>query len=371
MEKETTQPNEAPRLLPPLWVDFDKDVSQVREQLCSDCFTDYGLRSTANAYGEESQSKCPRCGSISGKRLDDQLLAYVLHKFFVQGSSCGRHMPPVLTSGTTGPDGDIRFTPALQKDYELLKKLTGFRLMRNAPNLVRMGISSLRTTIETGLGICNWGDRTSPAEVEEAFGRIVDFPIQRELSPDRLIFRIRTAPRRPSDPSEYDAPPTGLAKANRLNLEGFRVFYGAFDIETCAFEMKPSLEAIVNEQMFVATFRPTRTLRIFDLLGYPFDMDGPDGPGGTHHFLKSIFFPQDHDYRISQELAVRIASRGFDGILYPSAYSYIREASAYPNLVLFGAPLANEVVELLSINKLSFRGVSFACEPAPVLIDPL
>lgn len=362
-------PEDMRKVTEAIWVQFKKDVSHVREKFCTDCLEDRGLRLMAAVLAEESQTKCVRCGSHSGRRLDAQSLGYVIYRFFVEGSRPGRHMPPVLIVGDGSSDKDIQFTGPLQRDYGFLKGLTGFQLMRNAPNLVRMGISSLRITLETRLGIHDWGEHAGTESIDEAFSQIVDYPVEFGLPPGRLLYRVRLGPRTPWNASEYDAPPTDLAKANRLNPEGVQVFYGALDVETCAFEMKPSLEEIVNEQMYVGTFRAARSLRLFDLLNSPDDFDGPDGPGALHSFLRSLFFPASRDYRISQELAVRVAARGFDGILYPSAYSYIREASAYPNIVLFGAPLSKGWIELLSVNKLLFRGVTYTCEPGPVFIE--
>jgi len=297
------------------------------------------------------------------------LLAYVLYKFFAEGSRPARYLPPILIPSAAESELDIRFTPPLAQDYKLMYDLTGFQLKRNAPNLVRMGISSTRTGIEQRLGAADLGEGSEFDSTEKDFNNILDFPVPVDLTTETLLFRVRIAPKRPSNPSEYDSPPSDLAIANRLNPQAVRVFYGAFDVETCAFEMKPSMEDIVNERMHVATFRSTRTLRLFDLVRYPFDMDGPDGPGAVYYFIRSLFSPRDHDYKISQQLATRIAARGFDGILYPSAYSYIRNANAYPNIVLFGAPLASGQLQLLSINKMSFQAVSFACNLGPVLMD--
>ncbi|MBZ5566214.1 MAG: RES family NAD+ phosphorylase [Acidobacteriia bacterium] len=352
-----------------LYVNFTKDVSLLHEQVCSDCFADHGLRVTATIYGEIAESQCPRCGSTTGRRLNSSVLGYVVQKFFVDGTRPGRHMPAVLIPGTSWPDDDIIFTPQLRRDYELLKQLTGFQLMRSAPDLIPMGITPLRLTLETCLGIHDWGDMAEPKSAAEAFAEVLDFPVEYTLAPTQLVFRVRLSPRTPSEPGEYDSPPVTSARANRLNRDGFRVFYGALDFETCVFEVKPSLEQIVHEDIYVATLRARRPLKLFDLLNFPFDLDGLNGPGSMYHFLRSLFFPADHDYRITQELGERIAARGYEGILYPSGFSYVRSASAYPNVALFGSPLASGAVILVSINRLCFRDIAYSCNLGPVVVE--
>lgn len=59
---------------------------------------------------------------------------------------------------------------------------------------------------------------------------------------------------------ELGPPPEGLATAGRMNASGVSVFYGAFDIETCFAEMRPSLASHV----LIGSFRTTQTLRVLD-----------------------------------------------------------------------------------------------------------
>jgi hypothetical protein len=59
---------------------------------------------------------------------------------------------------------------------------------------------------------------------------------------------------------ELGPPPTIFASAGRMNADGVAVFYGAFSLETCIAEMRPTLASLV----VVGTFRTTQRLRILD-----------------------------------------------------------------------------------------------------------
>jgi hypothetical protein len=324
---------------------------------CSDCLLDHGLRTQAARIGTVSQEACPKCGSKDGKRLTALLTADLIQQFFISASRSGRHMPPVLMLSTVR-DPDLVLRPELRHDYDLLSSLVPFNLMRTAPQLIMMGLSPLRFAIEEALGI----EMIDGLQLDKLFSPIIDYPVDRIWPKDAVIYRIRVNPKRPLDPSEYDSPPAQFATANRLNHQGEQIFYGAPNVETCAFEVKPSLNEMVNEEMFVATFRLTRSIKLFDFINYPFDADVASNPGEIYFFLKSLFFPADGDYRITQELACRIKASNLEGVLYPSAYSYIRDASGYPNVALFGTPLRAGLLELVSINKVYFRSVSYGCE---------
>lgn len=358
--------NDRKHSIDPSWMSFGKDLSAVENEFCSDCFWDYGLKTEAAVLGKGNDAACPRCGSKQGKRLGARDLGELIQRFFVSGSRPGRHLPPILQPGTAG-DSDIIFTQHLQHDYALLKDLTGLQLMRNAPALIPMGLSPLRFGLETKLGIHDWADYADSRPVDNLLEPILSYPVDRVLSEGTAVHRIRINPDLPLEASQYDSPPPERTNANRLNRGGFQVFYGALDVETCIFEMKPALEELVNEEMMLASFRLSRNVRMFDFIGFPFDMDVASDPGTVYYFLRSLFFPADHDYRITQELSVRIAALGFDGIVYPSAYSYIREASAFPNVLFFGAPLQSGTLELRSIDKVCFRNVSYSYQFGPAL----
>jgi hypothetical protein len=347
---------------------FPKDCSDVSSKFCSDCFEDFGIRYEATALGSDPQGPCPRCRSPRGRRLDAGDIQQLLYEYFETGSRPGRHWPPVIKRGTAG-DGALGLSEPAQKDYELLRDLTGCQLMLNAPNLITMGDSSLRLTIETRLGVHDWAELGDQQTLEEALDPILSHPIEYVVHPGTILQRGRINPEEPTSPAEYDSPPVDKVKANRLNSSCEQVWYGAFDAETCIFELKPPLEDVVNETIYIGTFAATQKLNLFDVINRPFDMDmHVDGSGAIHYFLRSLFFPLDRDYKVTQELATRIRNLGFDGILYPSAFSYIRQAQAYPNVMLFGAPERLGTLGFISADKFCFRNVSYNFSYGPALV---
>lgn len=64
----------------------------VQMVLCSNCFTDQGLKLDAVKIGvEEDDGPCPNCKTESGKKLNKELLLFLAHRFFVRGTLHRHH----------------------------------------------------------------------------------------------------------------------------------------------------------------------------------------------------------------------------------------------------------------------------------------
>ena len=98
------------------------------------------------------------------------------------------------------------------------------------------------------------------------------------------------------------------------------------------------------------------------------------------HFL---FLAGKHSYNICRQIALKAKEKGFDGIIYPSYFSYIRtgafpfetiygisirripqlkdyaQSQSIPNLALFGRPVNEKKVTVECINKIIINRVGY------------
>ena len=66
--------------------------------LCSECFTDEGLRIDAAKHGIEQQDSCPNCNSKDGSKLTKKHIEGLAWRFFVGGTTirCEYGAAPVI-----------------------------------------------------------------------------------------------------------------------------------------------------------------------------------------------------------------------------------------------------------------------------------
>jgi hypothetical protein len=142
-------------------------------------------------------------------------------------------------------------------------------------------------------------------------------------------------------------PPPARARANRMNVDGVAVFYGALESETCLAELRPN----IGSEAAVITVRITKALRLLDFTkikdsGRALSYFQPDF---NEQAEKNIFLRQlgslisqpvrpgrESDYLITQTMAEYLAhvhAKPFDGLLYKSV-----QKKGGTNIVLFPQP---------------------------------
>lgn len=137
----------------------------------------------------------------------------------------------------------------------------------------------------------------------------------------------------------------------------------------------------VEDDLYVATLRPLKTLQLLDLTEVVQDDDTEfESIDIAVHML---FLAGDHSYEISRGLAVAANAAGLDGIIYPSYFSVVRtgrmpietvygmslrrfighearaKAQIIPNLALFGRPLESGRVSADCINRLVLTRIMY------------
>jgi hypothetical protein len=167
------------------------------------------------------------------------------------------------------------------------------------------------------------------------------------LSPGERVYRARINPTDVWQPLEHDSPPEQIP--GRLNSNGACVFYGSRDVETCLFEIRPSVFDLVENRIFLATFSPTKELKVLDF--HNINEETAREVSGTDHwehealfyFLRRrLFAPKYDDYDITQDLGHYIKSLGYEGLVYTAAMSYFRNGEWTENIAFLVHPCATE-----------------------------
>lgn len=334
---------------------------------CSACFTDRGLKLDAEQIGIEDAGPCPNCESTGGRKLPIAGLEALAHRFFVWGSlfRCEYGAAPLIQFNEH-QSTCIDVSPWLKKDVELFERLLGVGFFHYGPRLWMIGeVEPLKALQST---------KTRPSIVE----RILSKYPERVVGPDESFYRIRKEPKTPPDPREYDSPPEHLAGAGRLDTKDSPVLYASPDLQVCVHECRVTAE----DELYVATLRPQRPLRLLDLSVLLKEEDVTEFES-LDMAVHMLFLAAKHSYKITRSIAAMARNGGFDGLVYPSYFSLLRigvmpfqtvygishrripqykedeQAKVIPNLAIFGRPIEQGNVAVESINKLILSRVAY------------
>ena len=342
--------------------------------LCSDCFRDQGLQLNAVKIGVPGDSVCPNCGSRNGGKLDASLIGELATRFYVWGTLDRQDYgaAPVVRFNSVQPT-DISPAPWSASDLKLLEKTLGVGFFRYAPPLWLVG------QVEPLLALQNTSTRSS------AIARILtDYPAA-WLSENERIFRIRRGPERPEDPAEYDSPPTSKLGTGRFDTTLNPVMYASQDLPVCVHECRVTAE----DDVYVATLVPTAKFKLLDLTAV-LDEQSVSGFESLDLAVYMLFLAGEYSYEISRDIARAAESAGFDGVAFPSYFSFLRtggmpfetsfgisnrsisglrdreRSKIIPNLALFGRPIADGTLEVRCINRLILQWVEYGFHFGPV-----
>jgi hypothetical protein len=111
--------------------------------LCSDCFTNNGLRIEAAKFGIRSGASCPTCGSQSDRKLTRNNLHKLTSRFFVTGTiphGVGGYAP-ILNYNPERAQDEVELDHDIERDWALIKSVIGGSLFYYGPPLWRIGIT--------------------------------------------------------------------------------------------------------------------------------------------------------------------------------------------------------------------------------------
>lgn len=346
------------------------DEDDYRGLLCPACFADPGLSAMARSEASE-RAACPNCGAVDEALLDREQLTSLTWRFFVLGSihrTAFGGAPTIQFS--EAQSGSIGATGPLGRDVALLQTALGIGFFHYGPRLWMLGhIEPLE-------------DLTEEKTRVPVIRRILDSYPSIDFGPEQTFSRVRKAPSRPESATEYDAPPPELSGNGRLDRAGAPVLYGSQDLEICVHESRFA----AGDELFVATMRPLRTLRLLNLNAV-LEEQGTEFES-LDLAVHMLFLAGSHAYDVTRQIAADASTAGFDGIAYPSFFSLLRTggvpfethfglslrrfASEYEqskiitNLALFGRPVLKGSVSVVGINRLIINSVRYGLSFGPV-----
>ncbi len=336
--------------------------------LCSNCFQDEGLRIDARTIGIDSEVVCPNCNSHDGRKLTKDLVHELCYRFFVRGTiqkfeygGC----PLIQFNEQHYNQSDIDVSPWLTNDVNLIEKAGNVGLFYYGPRFWMLG------EIEPLLSLQDESERSQIIE-----NILSTYPV-RKLNEEQYFYRLRLNPGVPYDFTEYDTAPNQFLGKNRLDDVDFPVLYGSPDLELCLHECRTTAE----DDIYAAKLVPAQTLRVLDLSAL-IDEDKTEFESldMAIHFL---FLASKHSYPICRQIAFAAKEKGFDGLIYPSYFSYLRtghipfdtiygisirrfaelkhyaQSQSVPNVALFGRPVKEEKVKVECINKIIINQIRY------------
>ena len=336
--------------------------------VCSNCFVDTGLRIDAERIGVDVPGICQNCGAEGCKKLPLAGLGTLAHRYFVWGSMWrARYGAAPLLQFNEHQKTSIELQPWLEQDVRLIERLLKVGFFHYGPRLWMLGEIELLKALQKS--------RTRQSIVDRI---LKEYP-ERSLSVDQSFYRVRVYPSAPGESSEYDSPPPKHSGRGRLDTKGQPILYGSPDLEVCIHECRVSAE----DDVFVATLFPTKTLRLLDLSVLLKEDNGVTEFESLDLTVHMLFLAGRHSYLLTRAIAEAARAAGFDGLVYPSYFSLLRlgqmpfptvygishrrieqlheheQAKTIPNLALFGRPVAAGSVAVKCIDRLVISKVAY------------
>ncbi|WP_214070346.1 RES family NAD+ phosphorylase [Mucilaginibacter sp. dw_454] len=354
---------------------FEKGDVSGDQILCSLCFNDEGLRLDSTTIGIDNTSKCINCGKSDGKKLTRPLVRHLCYRFFVRGTIERFEFggfPLIQMNELRFNDSNIHVSPWLEQDVKLIEQAGEIGLFYYGPRLWMLGeIEPLKSL-------------QKEEEIDSIIERILQIYPVHLLNENHPFYRIRLNPDIPHDSAQYDSPPQGYGGNNRFDDNGEAGLYASPDLELCIHECR----ATVEDDMFVAKLVPKAELKMINLSAVVRE-EGVTEFTSLDLAIHFLFLAGKHSYPICSRIAKRIREEGFDGIIYPSYFSYARtgaipfdtiqgmsirlleplqdfaQAQSVPNIFLFGRPIEDKKVLVYSINKVIINSIKYETSFGP------
>ena len=344
---------------------------------CSNCFVNEGLRLDAERLGEDDSSVCSRCAANDGRKLTTGRLATLAQHFFVWGSvhRLNYGAAPVIQFNDRRKT-DIDLPGSLRADASVFEDALGIGFFLYGPRLWMVGeIEPLK-------------ELQRKETRSDVIQRILREYGSRRLTVRDKFYRVRKNPSDASHANQYDSPPPKLSNG-RLDTPASPALYASLDLQTCLHECRVTAE----DELFVATLRPKRDLELLDLAALLNEPREVTEFESLDHAVNMLFLAGEHSYQITQDLSRAARSAGFDGLVYPSYFSMLRngvkpfettygishrmipqyrefeKAKISANFAIFGRPVQEGLVDVCCINRVVLSTVFYSVHFGPVMED--
>lgn len=331
------------------------NISSEKNQFicCSECFSNYGLRCQAELLGLKNEHFCEVCNSTNGKKLTKDSLEELAHVFFIRGSYPPEsYMAHVYCFNGYQKGNQLNFDFTLDKDAKLIENLLSIGFFLYAPNLWRVGI----TSISEGL---NSNSKTEEDEtlklIENACNTVI-------LKSGTLIFRGRDGEFNRKDPAQYDSPPfKESGKKIRFKIDR-SLMYASKSVQTCLYELKINLASEIS----IACIEIKKPLKLLDFCDETREQKGVTDHEFISHTIRALSLSSSEEaYKSSSKLAQHLVNEGYDGFIYPSYYCRVMSEN-HENIAIFGRPIEEGFASVLSINRVTLNSINIQYSFGPI-----
>jgi hypothetical protein len=316
--------------------------------LCSDCFSNSGLRLEAARVGIRTASKCNACGSKRGHKLGRKHLEKLTARFFVKGTvphGVGGYAS-ILQYNSDSPIDEVDLDEKTTRDWHLIKSQIGGRLFFYGPPLWRIGVTEHyeEPNIISDDTIAEIVKKLSIKTLPEG---TQTFRIRKNIDPEKVL-----------EASQYDvAPPCIEREFGRFDDAKLQILYTSPSLPVCLHECRTA----ITDDIFVATLEAATSLRLADLTA---DYDQmPESPfENLRYFFNGIFLSRDEStYNIARRIAVAIKETlSVDGFITDSFFTTVSQEPVSQNYCFFPEIMKNGKITLHSLNRLHLETVSYS-----------
>lgn len=319
------------------------------KEICSNCFKSEGLILTSIKYGKSSNSICKNCGYKDSYELNKDSLLEIAHEYFVNGSFYNtEYGGSPLIKYNEHNETDVSFGKYLKDDIKIFEQNLGIGFFHYGPRLFMLGEVEPLELLQND----NEAD-TVLNEIVDKFPTIV-------LGKKDFFYRLRKNPTSPHIVTEYDSPPIEYQGDGRLDSKDISVLYGSENIEICFHECRVSL----IDELYLAKMVPLKKLKILNLNAEI--RENKTEFESLQLSIHFIFRAESHSYDICRKIAKYVFNLGFDGIIFPSYFSRVKNETI-PNIALFGKPIKNNAVKVESIDRVIVNKVDYGFTFGPLL----
>jgi hypothetical protein len=315
--------------------------------LCSDCFSNNGLRLEAAKIGVRATSKCDVCGSRDGRKLSRKTLEKLTARFFMRGTvphGVGGYASILHYDPDTEGD-EVELDERTTHDWELIKKHIGGRLFFYGPPLWRVGITEhyAEPNVVSDKTIADIVKKLSIKTIPQG---TKTFRIRKNIEPKNVLKE-----------SQYDVPPPHIERVyGRFDDSNLHVLYTSPSLPVCLHESR----VVITDDVFVATFSAATDLRLADLTSN-YNQDAQSPFEDLKYFFNGVFLTRDETiYGIARRIAATIKETfAVDGFITNSFFTTVSQEPVSQNFCFFSEALTNKMLVLDSLNRLHLETVSY------------
>lgn len=115
----------------------------------------------------------------------------------------------------------------------------------------------------------------------------------------------------------------------------------------------------------MATLKVVRPLRLKNMTKIKPDKSEYDEFTDLEYSMFLISGARNSSYKITQDIAKTVLEENYDGIIYSSFYNGFMNSKRRNNIVLFGQPIKDGKLKIVSLNQIHLQSVKYKFQYGP------